>query len=69
MYDNPIVAETRRLRDEYARQFGYDLNAICKDLRQRQQRGDRRIVRRQPNRSSDLHATPDVTESRDVAES
>lgn len=30
MFDDPIVAETRRLRDEYASQFNYDLDAISK---------------------------------------
>lgn len=52
MYDDPIVAEIRKLRDEYSRRFGYDLEAICRDLREQQERGDRRIVRRQPIRPS-----------------
>jgi hypothetical protein len=30
--DDPIVAEVRNARDEYARRFNYDLDAICKDL-------------------------------------
>lgn len=29
---DPIVAEVRRFRDEHARAFGYDLDAICNDL-------------------------------------
>ncbi len=69
MYDDPIVAEIRRLRNEYAQRFGYDLDAICRDLREQQKRGGRRIVKRQPNRPSDLHAAPTVTEPRDAAES
>ena len=69
MYDDPIVAEIRRLRDEYAKRFGYALDAICKDLREQQQRGGRRVVRRQPKRPSDLHASPNATEPRDAAES
>ena len=32
MIDDPIVAEVRKARDEYARRFDYDLDAICKDL-------------------------------------
>lgn len=69
MYNDPIVAEIRRLRDEYAKQFGYDLDAICKDLREQQQRGGRRVVRRQPRRPSDRQATPKVEEQRNAAES
>lgn len=36
MFDDPIVAEVRRVRDELARQFNYDVHAICEDLRKRQ---------------------------------
>jgi hypothetical protein len=61
MYDDPIVAEIRKLRDEYARRFGYDLEAICRDLREQQERGDRRIVRRQPNRPSSQNALAAAT--------
>ena len=32
MWNDPIVEETRRIRDEHARQFNYDLAAICADL-------------------------------------
>lgn len=69
MYDDPIVAEIRRLRDEYAQRFDYNLDAICKDLREQQQRGDRRVVRRQPKRPSDRQATLKVEEQRDATES
>ena len=34
MTDNPIVAEVRKARDDYAKQFHYDLDAICRDLQQ-----------------------------------
>ena len=36
MFEDPIVAEVRRVRDELARQFNYDVHAICEDLRKRQ---------------------------------
>ena len=50
MYDDPIVAETRKLRDEYAQRFNYDLDAICRDLQEQQARGDRIFVKRSPKR-------------------
>lgn len=50
MYDDPIVAETRKLRDEYARRFDYDLEAICKDLRKQQAESGRLVVKRKPKR-------------------
>lgn len=33
MWIDPIVEETRRIRDEHARRFNYDLAAICADLK------------------------------------
>jgi hypothetical protein len=34
--NDPIVAEIRKIRDEYARRFNYDLHAMCEDLRRKQ---------------------------------
>ena len=36
MKDDPIVAEVRRVRDQLAREVGYDVRAICADLMARQ---------------------------------
>ena len=41
---DPIVAEVRKFRDEHARQFNYDLNAMCADLRQRQSQSGHPVV-------------------------
>jgi hypothetical protein len=38
MWEDPIVAEVRRARDEYARALDYDLDAIFADLRQQQEK-------------------------------
>jgi hypothetical protein len=34
--NNPIIDEVRRIREEHARKFNYDLAAICADLREHQ---------------------------------
>ncbi|MTW19619.1 hypothetical protein [Allochromatium palmeri] len=44
MWQDPIVAETRALRDEYARQFNYDINDIFKDLMVKQAAHPERVV-------------------------
>ena len=31
MFDDPIVAEIRKIRDEHAKKFNYDLDAIFED--------------------------------------
>ncbi len=33
MKTDPILNEIRRFRDEHAKKFNYDLNAICEDHR------------------------------------
>ena len=42
--DDPIVDEVRKARDEYARKFNYDLDAICRDLKKHQDASGRRVV-------------------------
>jgi hypothetical protein len=44
MWNDPIVEETRRLRDEYAAQFGYDLDALFRDLKEQERRSGREVV-------------------------
>ena len=39
-----IVEEVRRIRDDYARQFNYDLHAMCDDLRHEQELSGAAIV-------------------------
>lgn len=70
MYDDPIVAGIRQLRDEYARRFGYDLDAICRDLCEQQRRGGRRVIKRQPRHLAERHtlAAPRMTEPTDERE-
>lgn len=45
MHD-PIVEEVRQVRDEHARRFGYDLEAICADLIARQPHSGHVLVNR-----------------------
>ena len=35
--NDPIVEEIRKYREQYAAKFNYDLAAICRDLRERQE--------------------------------
>jgi hypothetical protein len=39
--DDPIVLEVRRIRQEHAAKFGYDLEAIFADLKQSEEDRDR----------------------------
>lgn len=48
MSSDPIVAEIRRIREQIAAEFNYDLHAMVKDAQQRDATGDRLVVRREP---------------------
>lgn len=48
MWNDPIVAEVRKVRDAYAARFDYDLEAIFRDLKAKEQASGRRFVRYQP---------------------
>jgi hypothetical protein len=45
MYNNEILDEIHKYREEYARSFQYDLRAIFNDLRQKQVVHKERLVR------------------------
>ena len=44
MWEDPIVEEVRKVRQEHAARFDYDLAAICRDLKEQEERGGRRVV-------------------------
>jgi hypothetical protein len=57
MRDDPIVEKVRRIREEYATQFDYDLRAMADNLRIREQEHRDRLVTfpRKPTRRLDSH--------------
>lgn len=44
MIKDEIVEETRRLRDEYAKQFNYDLRKMFEDLKKKQKESGRKYI-------------------------
>lgn len=56
MWTDPIVAETRALREDYASQFNHDADAIFQDILRRQAEHPERLVSFPPRR-----LTPDLT--------
>jgi hypothetical protein len=34
MWEDPVVAEVRKIREGYAAQFNYDLKALCRALKE-----------------------------------
>jgi hypothetical protein len=58
MYHDPIVAETRALRESYAAEHDHDLDAIFDDLMRRQAATTRKVVSRPPRKPVALKNTP-----------
>ncbi|MEX0612892.1 MAG: hypothetical protein WD738_01770 [Pirellulales bacterium] len=56
MWQDPIVEEVRRYREQYAARFNNDLKAICRDLRERQQKSIHKVVSLSPKRVRTLPA-------------
>jgi hypothetical protein len=62
MQPDPIVEEVRAAREAYARRFGFDLRAICRDLRDQERRSDRELVSLPPRRPEPDQAAVNVTD-------
>lgn len=48
MWKDQIVEEIRKYRDDYAKQFDYDLHAIFQDIRKKQGQDGRRVAHLHP---------------------
>lgn len=49
---DPIVESVRKARQEHAKQFNYDLHAICEDLRSKQKDCGHEVVSLAPKRTA-----------------
>lgn len=50
MWKDEIVEEVRKVRDEYAAKFGYDIDAIYEDIKNQEEKTDREVVSLPPKR-------------------
>jgi hypothetical protein len=44
MWKDPIVEEIRRLREQYASQFNYDIDSLFRDIQKRQDKAGKKLV-------------------------
>ena len=54
MIKDRIVEEVRRVRRQYAARFKFDLDAIYRDLKEREGKGEFKVVHRSPRRVQPL---------------
>jgi len=52
MRKDPIVEQVRKARQRHAAKFNYDLDAICRDLREGERKGGRKVVSLSPKRTA-----------------
>jgi hypothetical protein len=62
MWEDPIVNEVRRNREEHAARFAYDLDRIYADLKEQEKKSDRKFVSYPPHMT-----TPAAVGSPDAA--
>lgn len=57
MWNDPIVDETRKLRESYASEHNHDIDAIFKDIAKRQANTSREVVSLPPRKPHPKPAT------------
>jgi len=50
MVEDDVIRELWRVKDSRARRYNYDVRAMARDLRKRQDEGGRKVVAFQPKR-------------------
>ena len=58
MQPDRVIEEVRAAREAYARRFGFDLRAVCRDLQERERTDNRKPVTLPPRRHDPPRAAP-----------
>ncbi|MEI7868798.1 MAG: hypothetical protein WCI11_12980 [Candidatus Methylumidiphilus sp.] len=56
MKQDAIIEELHQIREDYARKFNFDTNAICKDIQEKQAASGREIVSFSPRKPMQQHS-------------
>ncbi|MGE0825623.1 MAG: hypothetical protein AB7G75_02830 [Candidatus Binatia bacterium] len=67
MWKDPVVEEVRAIRDAYAKQFNYNLEAIYRDLKEQENKSGWEVVSLPPKRIEPEKRTKTTPESEDAA--
>ena len=57
--NDPIVEEVRKIRDEHAARFNYDIDAIFEDLKKREKESGQPVITLEPKRIVKPGQVPD----------
>lgn len=50
MWEDPVIKKTRELRAKYAAKFKHDPDALFEDIKKRQEKSERKLVKFPPRR-------------------
>jgi hypothetical protein len=67
MSKDSVVEEVRAIRDAYARQFDYDIEAICRDLRAHEATCGHEVVSLPPKRIPPTETQPEAKDKGEKA--
>ena len=59
MWEDPIVLEVRRIREELSARFNFEIGAIFEDMRKKQATLGPRLIRRKKEDKAEQVAAPD----------
>lgn len=60
MWEDEILDEIHRIREQHAKSFNYDLKAICEDWRKKQAQSGRQFVTLSREQQSNIGLEPKV---------
>ena len=63
MKQDAIIEELHQIREDYARKFNFDTNAICKDIQEKQALSGREVVSFFPRKPLQQHEQHGKTHS------
>jgi hypothetical protein len=64
VHDDPVIAEIRKIREELAERFNFDLRAIVQDAIKQQATGGRKVVRFPPRPAKTVTVVPAPMETK-----
>ena len=66
MWEDPIVAEVRKVREAHAAKFNFDLLAIYRDLKEQEKKNGRTFVSYPPRHCKPASQVASIQEQRSV---
>ena len=55
MWEDSIIEEIHKHREDYLKEFNYDLHAICQDIRKKQDQSNRPVIAPKPRPCKQNH--------------